>query len=79
MANPFVAGDVVSLLSGGPKMTVVKVNPAVAAANTAPPIPAKDESLECWWFNEHDGTSTLGKAEFPTAAFAPKADAPKKE
>lgn len=58
MNNKFVTGDVVKLISGGPKMTVSKTN-VEGAINIVSTI----------WFDEHEN---LREAKF-TEAFLQKA------
>lgn len=53
--NAFGAGDVVCLKSGGPDMTVERVDSAGA-----------DASVTCVWFVEQ----TLYRASFPTSALS---------
>lgn len=70
-AYELAVGDTATLISGGPEMTVVKLNKAVP--NPPPPGQPVEESVDCWWFDADKvtGFSTLCKASFPPAALVP--------
>jgi uncharacterized protein YodC (DUF2158 family) len=54
-------GDIVTLISGSPDMTVAKFCPAKPASGSTP---ATEDTVHCVWFDKaSDGTSIMRKAE----------------